>query len=71
MCKTTSPMALRRFFAAARTSLPINLVRLLIGCVWILLFVSIILFIISPRMRKEVSGQGAGEIVMKCDKVKD
>jgi hypothetical protein len=42
----------RPFFP--RIPIPINFVRLLIGCVWLLFFLSVIIFIISPEARKEM-----------------
>lgn len=40
--------------SSPRISIPINILRLITGCLWILLFVSIIAFIISPEVRKIV-----------------
>ncbi len=35
-------------------SLPVDVIRMLIACIWILLFISIIGFIVSPEVRKNV-----------------
>ena len=37
-----------------RISIPIGIIRLITGCLWLLLFISIIAFIVSPEVRKVV-----------------
>lgn len=41
-------------FSLPRISIPISIIRLITGCLWLLLFISIIAFIISPEVRKVV-----------------
>lgn len=41
-----------RFSSGA--SLPVDILRLMVGCLWVLLFISVIAFIASPQVRKEV-----------------
>jgi len=43
--------------SSPKISLPVSIIQLIIGCLWIFLFISIIAFIVSPEVRKIVLGR--------------